>query len=350
MVDARLRKLPLPTSPACGGGTVPLPASGEGRGGESVSRRIAAALLASIVFQPAAALADLHTAWFAPRAAAFLKASQSMAPAIESLCAASPDKATPALEQARSQWLASLTAWERLSAVAIGPVLERRSQRQIDFTPTRPRMIEKAVKAAPKNPADMELIGTPAKGFPALEWLLWVKPIQPASAECRYAVQLALEIGLEAQALATARPAAQDPQVALGEVLNQWIGGLERLRWASLEMPQRVAMTAAKDIPDFPRQASGGTAIAWAGQWDALRSLAVASLAPALRERRAEALADRLSQALDRADTALSGLDGRDRARVFAAGQALADLKKLAEGEVATALGVSIGFSDSDGD
>ena len=350
MVDARQHKLPLPTSPAYGGGAIPLPACGEGWGGESLFRPLAAALLAIVVFQPAAALADLHTAWFAPRAAAFLQASQSMAPAIESLCAASPDKATPALEQARSQWLASLAAWERLSAVAIGPVLERRSQRQIDFTPTRPRLIEKAVKAAPKNPADMELIGTPAKGFPALEWLLWVKPIQPASAECRYAVQLALEIGLEAQALATARPAAQDPQVALGEVLNQWIGGLERLRWASLEMPQRVAMTAAKDIPDFPRQASGGTAIAWAGQWDALRSLAVASLAPALRERRAQALADRLSQALDRADTALSGLDGRDRARVFAAGQALADLKKLAEGEVATALGVSIGFSDSDGD
>lgn len=346
MVDARQHKLPLPTSPAYGGGAIPLPACGEGSGGESLFRPLAAALLAIVVFQPAAALADLHTAWFAPRAAAFLKASQSMAPAIESLCAASPDKATPALEQARSQWLASLAAWERLSAVAIGPVLERRSQRQIDFTPTRPRMIEKAVKAAPKNPADMELIGTPAKGFPALEWLLWVKPIQPASAECRYATQLALEIGREAEALA----AAQDPQVALGEVLNQWIGGLERLRWASLEMPQRVAMTAAKDIPDFPRQASGGIAIAWAGQWDALRSLAVASLAPALRERRAQALADRLSQALGRADTALSGLDGRDRARVFAAGHALADLKKLAEGEVATVLGVSIGFSDSDGD
>jgi hypothetical protein len=192
----------------------------------------------------------------------------------------------------------------------------------------------------------MELIGTPAKGLPALEWLLWVKPVQHASPECRYAVQVARDIDREAVALA----AAQEPRTTLGELLNQWIGGLERLRWAGLEMPQRVAMTAGKGIPDFPRQASGGTTLAWAGQWDALRSLAVAGLVPALGERRAQGLADRLIQAMNRADTALAGLDGRDRALVLAAGQALADLKKLAEGEVATTLEVSIGFSDSDGD
>jgi predicted lipoprotein len=163
-------------------------------------------------------------------------------------------------------------------------------------------------------------------------------------------VQVALDVGREADALATARPPVQDAKAALSELLNQWIGGLERLRWASLEMPQRVALTAGRATPDFPRQASGGTAIAWAGQWDALRSLAVAGLEPALRERRAEALAGRLIQVLNRADTTLAGLDGRDRERVLAAGQALDGLKKLAEGEVATALGVSIGFSDSDGD
>ncbi len=330
---------------------LPSPA-GRGAGGEGARARLAL-ILAILILTPTPALADLHTAWFAPRAAAFLQASQPMAPAIESLCAASPEAATVALEQARSQWLASLAAWERLSAVAIGPVLERRAQRQIDFTPTRPRMIEKAVKAAPKTPADMELIGTPAKGFPALEWLLWVKPIQPTSAECRYAAQLALEIGREAQALAAARPAAQDPQAALSELLNQWIGGLERLRWASLEMPQRVAMTAAgKAVPDFPRKASGAARLSWAAQWDALKSLAIGpdTLESALRGRGQEKAADALAAAVRRADAALAGLDGRDGDRVLAAGKTLADLKRHAEGEVAPALGVNIGFSDSDGD
>ena len=313
------------------------------------SRR-ALSLLVGLALLPAAALADLHATWFIPRAANFAQQSANLAPAIEALCAASPEEAPAAMGRARSRWLASLDAWERLAGVAIGPTLERRSQRQIDFSPTRPRLIEKAVMAAPASAKDMELIGTPAKGFPALEWLLWVRPVQPATPECRYAVQVARDIEREAQALAAARPAPQEPQTVPGELLNQWIGGLERLRWASLEMPQRVAMTTGKGAPDFPRLASGGTAIAWAGQWDALRSLAVAALEPALRERRAQAPADRLIQALNRAGTALAGLDGRDRGRVLAAGQALANLKKLAEGEVATALGVSIGFSDSDGD
>ena len=296
---------------------------------------------------------SLHTTWFAPRAAAFHQSSQQMAPAIESLCTASPEAAQAALEKARSQWLASLGAWERLSAVALGPVLERRSQRQIDFSPTRPRSIEKAVKAAPASAQDMEFIGTPAKGFPALEWLLWVKPVQPASPECRYAVQLAREIGREAEALTAARPAVQEPQAALSELLNQWIGGLERLRWASLEMPQRVAMTAAgKTVPDFPRKASGAAPASWAAQWDALKSLAIGpdALESTLRGRGQGKTADALATAIRRADAALAGLDGRDGERVLAAGQTLADLKRLAEGEVATALGVSIGFSDSDGD
>jgi predicted lipoprotein len=164
----------------------------------------------------------MHRAWSAPRAADFVLASTQLTPAIESLCVATA--AEPALQDARQNWLYSLFAWERLSAVAIGPVLERRSQRQIDFTPTRPHLVEKAVKNAPTSAAEMELIGTPAKGLPSLEWLLWVKPIQPASAEFRYAAQLAAEIGREADALAAAHMAPTEAQAALSELVNQWIG------------------------------------------------------------------------------------------------------------------------------
>jgi len=203
----------------------------------------------------------VHHAWSAPRAAHFASTSRQLAPAIQAVCDAAPPQAAPAMQQARQHWLATLTEWERLSAVAFGPVLERRSQRQIDFTPTRPRLIEKAVKAAPATAAEMELIGTPAKGLPALEWLLWVKPIQPGSAECRYAVQVAAEIEREAAALAAATPASVDAQAALSELVNQWIGGLERLRWANLEMPARVALTSGgKEIPDFPRRHAGASA------------------------------------------------------------------------------------------
>jgi predicted lipoprotein len=313
---------------------------------------------ASLLAMPGVVLAgtfaeNLHSAWSAPRAADFARASAQLTPAIQAVCDAPADKAAPAMQQARQHWLATLTDWEHLSAVAFGPVLERRSQRQIDFTPTRPRLIEKAVKAAPATAADMELIGTPAKGLPALEWLLWVKPIQPGSAECRYAVQVAAEIGREAAALAAASPASVDAQAALSELVNQWIGGLERLRWANLEMPARVALTSGgKEIPDFPRRHGDASAASWAAEWDALRSLASGpvGLEAALRERGQNQAADALAQAIRQADADMQGLNINDTPRILAAAKQLAALKRVVEAEVAPALGVNIGFSDSDGD
>lgn len=293
--------------------------------------------------------ADLHRTWSIPRATDFAHASGQLTPAIEALCAA--PAAAPLLVTARQHLLNTMSHWERLSGVAFGPVLERRSQRQIDFTPTRPRMIEKAVKSAPANAAEMELIGTPAKGLPALEWLLWVKPVQPGSAECRYAVQVSAEIRREAAALATAPSLTVDSQTALSELVNQWVGGLERLRWSNMEMPARVALTSGgREAADFPRGASQAYAASWAAQWDALKTLAIGpvSLASALQARGKDA--DALNESVRQADAAMQGLDGHDTPRLLAATKQLAALKRLVENEVAPALGVNIGFSDSDGD
>lgn len=309
-----------------------------------------ASLFALVGTAGAASLsADLHQAWSIPRATEFAHASEQLTPSIAALCAA--PEASPLLFTARQHWLNTLSHWERLSGVAFGPVLERRSQRQIDFSPTRPRMIEKAVKSAPANAAEMELIGTPAKGLPALEWLLWVKPVQPGSAECRYAVQVAAEIGREAAALATAPVPSLDSQAALSELVNQWVGGLERLRWSNMEMPARVALTrGGREAAEFPRGASQASAATWAGQWDALKTLAIGpvSLASAVQARGKDA--DALKESVRQADVAMHALDGHDTPRLLAATKQLAALKRLVENEVAPALGVNIGFSDSDGD
>lgn len=295
----------------------------------------------------------LHNAWSAPRAAEFADASKKLTPAIEALCRSTETE--PAMQVARRQWLHALLAWERLSGVAFGPVLERRSQRQIDFTPTRPRLIEKAVKSAPANAVEMELIGTPAKGLPALEWLLWVKPVQPGSAECRYAAQVAAEIEREAAALSAAHPLALDNQTALSELVNQWIGGLEGLRWANMEMPARVALTSGgRETAEFPRGAAQASAASWAAQWDTLRNLAIGpvSLTSALhahiKENSAETVA--LADAVRQADAAMQNLTSNDTPRILEATKQLAALKRLVENQVAPALGVNIGFSDADGD
>lgn len=307
----------------------------------------------------------LHRDWMAPRAAALATASQRLTLALEGYCAGQAGPGVMALAEPRQAWQEALVAWERLSAVAIGPVLEQRMQRRIDFSPTRPRLILKAIKAAPADARDMELIGTPAKGFPALEWLLWTQPeqaLQPATPACAYAVQVAKEIGQETrhmeQGYRRAASRALDDElarIALSELVNQWVGGLERLRWASMEMPLRVAGTAGPEaVPEYPRQASGAAAATWAAQWDLLRALATGqgdgNLAALLRQKGHSDLAEALMHTVAKADAGMAGLATTQKDRILAATQALAALKRLVENEVAPALGVSIGFSDSDGD
>jgi len=305
--------------------------------------------------------------WYAPQAAAFAEQAGGLPTAISAVCDAPADAATAQLEQARERWKASALAWDRLSGVQIGPLVQRRSARQIDFTPTRPELIKRAIQTAPQDAAAMESIGTPAKGLPALEWLLWTQPIAPDTPACRYAAQVAADIQREADTLAkafaelAARPPGQGEESqgpAMSELINQWTGALERLRWAEMEKPRLAGNAAA-----YARGASGQTAARWAAQWQALRTLGAsqskeaprpgAGLAPIetyLRGLGRNEPADLLAQSVGKADKALHNLSPANKAGMSAAGRSLADLKKLTEAEIAPALEVSIGFSDADGD
>lgn len=324
------------------------------------------------VYDPSDFARGLYQHGAAPRAAELHQQAGALARSVRALCNA-PGPANDAMAAARAQWWQAVTAWERLSAVAVGPVIERRSGRQIDFTPTRPALIDKAIAAAPSGPRAMERVGTPAKGFPALEWLLWVRPAAPATPACGYAVEVAADIERETQALtagfdAAAGRAGAGAAVdeaaavsAMNEAINQWVGAIERLRWAQMEKPLKSGRPG-----DWPRAASGHTAASWAAHWQAVKGLTVfeGDRAPApgsglvpietyLRGRGLNPLADRLVQAARRVDARIDTLAAQRQpqaAAVSAAAMALGDLKRLAESEVAPALDVRIGFSDADGD
>lgn len=322
------------------------------------------------------ALQSLYGHWSQPRAAAFAQDAQALAPALRALCEAQPAQAAAMLDGARGAWRGAMLSWESLSAVAVGPLIERRSQRQIDFAPTRPALIERAIKTQPQGAKAFERIGTPAKGLPALEWLLWTQPAKPGAPACGYAVEVALDVQREADALAAAFEkaratdwGAEEEQersaTVMAEFINQWLGGIERLRWAHMEKPLRAAQGTR--APDYPRAASGQTAAAWAAEWNALRTLAVLpegasvpapgqALVPLetyLRGRGLNPLADQLvktTQAIDAAFAALGKAGKNNGAQVQKTAAALSALKRLAEAEIAPALQVSIGFSDADGD
>ena len=323
------------------------------------------------------ALQGIYAHHATPQAQAWERSAQALTGALAALCQASPGSdAQAALQQARTAWRSTAGQWEALSAVAIGPVIARRTQRAIDFAPTRPALIEKAIQIQPQGAAAMERVGTPAKGLPALEWLLWTRPMQPSTPACSYAHEVALDIAREAAAVAAefARAAQTDwgaeeqqeaSTQAMSEFVNQWVGGMERLRWAHMEKPLRAAQGGKP--PEYPRSVSQSTLAAWAATWQGLRSVTVQSasaaapapgaalvpLATYLRGKGQNLLADKLQQAVQKVDASMAQVQRagvRGKAAIQQAARDLAALKFLAESEVAPALQVSIGFSDADGD
>ncbi|RYX88791.1 MAG: hypothetical protein EOO28_35165 [Comamonadaceae bacterium] len=326
-------------------------------------------------YTPGTFMDGVYRYWYGPQSADFAAQSAALPASITAYCDAGPGAARTALQDAREQWKKTAAAWDRLAGVQVGPMLLRRSSREIDFSPTRPELINRAIQKAPADVAAMETVGTPGKGLPALEYLLWTKTAPPASAACRYAAVAAAEVAGEGQALATGfgdlakRDLAEDEETSvpgMSELVNQWVGGIERLRWSHMEKPRMSSAQGAGSAGGYPRSASGQTGAAWAGEWQALRTLTVSRdhSAPAagknvtaivpletyLRGRGLNPLANKLAQSVEKTDKLMQNLSPNNAAGMQQASKSLGELKKLAEGEIATALNVNIGFSDADGD
>jgi predicted lipoprotein len=300
--------------------------------------------------------------WYAPRAGEFEQAAAALARSVKAHCAGGP------LAAARQDWRDALLAWSRLSAVAVGPLIERRSAQRMDYAPVRPEQITRAIASRPANEADLERLPNAAKGFGALEQLLW-PPAAGGLPACRYAALAAADIAREAAALnaafgragATALDEAAAAE-AMSEAVNQWIGALERLRMQSIERPLREAQ-ARRRSPVFARQASGTSAAERRERWQGLQALAVLQDGPApqpgaglvpletfLRGKGLNPLADRLVRSVREAGEALQAAEAGAPARLQAAARRLATLGGLVEAEVAPALDIRVGFSDADGD
>jgi len=303
--------------------------------------------------------------FLAQRAQRFAAGSARLADLLANYCTGEPSAPLP---QVRAQWQRSVDAWDALAAHATGPLMQRRSARRIDFA-LREANLTRAIARSPARLEDLESIGAPARGFNALEWLLWQEPMQPNTPACSYAVLLAQEIEGEARALDAQAQARTDTPIEeeaatarLAESLNQWLAGIEQLRWSYLRKPLEVAQTRGEP-PVYPRSLSGHSAATWAARWATLREAstlgahpvpapgkAFVAFEPLLRGRGLNALADRLVAATQRVDAAFEAIDSGSPEQVRAAASALGALAQFAQDELAPALSVKMGFSDADGD
>lgn len=293
----------------------------------------------------------LYAQWFAPQTAYTVQAAQALQAATDAYCAGQAP-----LASARQAFTRTAQQWDRTAAVAIGPQIERRTARLIDFQPLRLPLLQAALRKAPADLAAMEAIGAPAKGLPVTEHLLWSATPAAHSPACHYLQLVVADTVQELQQLQRATEvAAHSDQLdfeATGEFLNQWIGGVDRLRWQAMDKPLRSA-TATKPA-QLTRAPSQGTVASWQAQWSGLRALAVdadkVSIVRLVEARGWMRLAGELRDAVAAVDAAMAGIASPTLDAIAPAGKQLAQLKHLVENDIALALDVTIGFSDADGD
>ncbi|QNN55412.1 imelysin family protein [Diaphorobacter ruginosibacter] len=340
-------------------------------------------------------LQSLYGKYLPERAEGFVSASKLQERALAGFCSGAETNAGAL----RTQWRQTHAAWLALSTPNIGPLVVRRSLRQIDFTPIRSQLIERAVRKAPQTAADMELIGTPAKGFGALDWLLH-QGLKPSTAECAFALQVAKAITVEAAALASdfktlesrrwnegseeggetsgrLGATAEETGSAMAEWVNQWLGGVERLRWIEMEKPIKTVEGTDKPA-SFARMAMADNLLEWQAQWQSL--LMHALLTPAQRQlppvpgkdlisieallltKGHIALSLRWRDALGAVTMQLNeitkeaggvhGPQAGDRAneRILALAARLKAITVMFQSDIAPALDIPLGFNDTDGD
>jgi len=272
-------------------------------------------------------------------------------------------KTLPAnMQQLQGQYAKAYLAWLELSAVVMGPMLDNNTVRQIDFRPLRLNLLERAIKKQPQGAQAMALIGSPAKGFPALEYLLTQNDFKSGTPQCNYAHEVVLDIARTVAGL------KWDDAQALGAGMqlyfNQLVGATHNLAWERMEKPLlKNKDEAGANAGHWPFSEFHLTEKVWAAQWQGIEHLLMVTsqtvpqantqvipLEAYLRGLGKIELADTLVKYSSAVSVAMRSNDITKPASVEQSVKALKVLKGFLESEVAKGLKVSIQFSSSDGD
>jgi len=295
--------------------------------------------------------------------------------AVTALCA--EPAAAERLTAARTAWRQTAIALRYLEAWPLGPTLEARALPRMDFWPTRVPQIDAAVADQGRGTLDLTRVGVTARGLPALEYLLFDTgrgtPALASAAHCQYAQRLAGEVAeltAELQAAWTqwsSSAALADPEKAralVGDTLNVVVAALNGMRARKLARPA-TAPGQPPPAPTWEAWRSGatrdhllatlaGVRAVLVGDEAANSSTSAPGLLALLRSRGQAALAQQLADRLGAAEAAVKALPpdpSRASARAYSGAlQALAQLQEGLAGDAATALQVTMGFNDSDGD
>jgi predicted lipoprotein len=353
--------------PARGAAACALAMLGQGAFAQAASAPAAAGL--PLAHPQTNAFVDgLLKTWYAPAARRFAADGDALADRTQAWCASNVRNVTPAtkdaaLDAARQAWVQAMASWTRLSAVQVGPLLDRHSDTRLDFQPMRPQALDKVI-ANPTSPGEwqMDRVGAQARGLPAMEYMLWKKPATPHTPACSYLVVLARDARDEARELALAYASeaastrsAEQAAAWFNSYINQWLAGMARMRWRDIEMPVR-----SWGMDQAPRAASGQTALAWKERWQTLRIVSLGGegrpegllpLADYLKARGLANEAATMARDVGAVDTAMQGATpATPSAQLLDTAKRVDVITHTISRDVPAALQIQLEFSADDGD
>ncbi len=335
-----------------------------------------ALLLASCAAGPSRAdvVADLTDGVIAPsyeRAAAAMAALNN---ATEDLCAA---PGTESLAEAQRAWRRARTAWKSTAATWFGPVMERRSESFVDWFPIDQERIERtAAREQSVSPRDIrQTLAATQRGLGAIEHLLFAdgayEALQRQAGRCAYAAALADVAATEV------RQTSEDwersyanifkGEAALGIDPTEAVAMLVRTQVFLLREVTQIQLgpaLGANGIEQDPSAAPAGPALHWAedlraqieGMEDVYSGsggLGVGDLVAVLSEEADQRMLDSLAAVLaaigELPKPLARAAEDRDP-EAQAVYDALLELSRTLNTEVVSLLGISVGFSDNDGD
>lgn len=285
---------------------------------------------------------------------------------------------TAALEGARAAWRDSELAWQSSRAAGVGPAIQQRAMSSIAFRIDAGKVVALLAADAPVDPTSLATVGSDQRGLYGVEVALFGEGSDDLATasdargrRCQYLRSATGLVGTAARAVLDAWTADDgyrdtfvagmdgDPTSSVGAVVNELAFRLQQADDQGL----RAMATAGSydDLPASRRESSAAYGVA--SLRGILGGIAAVVLGPDgdpgladLVATRSSGTADRLEALTEDAVAALGALPDsiaaamEDREAVADASAAIAALRVLVTTEVASQLGVTIGFSDSDGD
>ena len=301
---------------------------------------------------------------------------------VDALCN-SPSESS--LEAARQSWRDARASWMRTEAMWFGPVMDRRSVRLVDWSPTNVAGMDEMLAGGRVLSTDevREVLASNLRGFGAIEYLLFGDNTPAGSnateALCAYLTALTEVARTETDAIlkewvdgAEERPPFKDyfsgragvsalPSAAVADVVRTQVflirdavdmrmASALGLRGDAPDLTLIPGTAADNGLHDLRNEILGMQAIY---EGSAEEGMGVSALVVALSEETDVRLREQFAAAI----AAIDAVEGPLRAaiserpeQVVAVHDALQDVQVTVSTEVVSLLGVSVGFTDTDGD